>query len=154
LADEARVVQDQLGLAVLHADEIGHAYERASRLERASQRDSPSWRSNDLLAHALDDHDVHEMHEVACVEAHRLDGDALVFVVDGDLVDRFQAWDVLDEVREIRLVDRTAERPPVAVFAADERMQELSHALLDLALQPIRLTDRAPQDRDAQRDLR
>src|SRR3954467_202199 len=109
--------------------------------------------SYDLLANALDDGDVHQVDQLRRLEAHVLDGDALVLVEDGDAVDDLDAGHVLDEVRQVRFVDGAAEGPALAVASADERMQVAAQAVLDLALDAIRLADGAPHQRHLERDL-
>src|SRR5262245_34542047 len=78
--------------------------------------------SCDLLAHPLDHGDVDEVDEILGIEAHVVDGDALVLVVDGDRVDHLHAGDVLDDAREVALVDGAAEGPALAVAASQQRV--------------------------------
>ena len=108
----------------------------------------------DLLAHALDDRDVDQVDAArdgsrrTFSTATRLSSSKMVIAsIDLD------AGHVLDQVRQVGLVDRAPERPALAVAAADERMQVAAQAILDLALDAIRLPDGAAHQRHLERDL-
>ena len=86
---------------------------------------------------------VDEERQLVVLEPEVLDADVAALVADLEVIDAFDAGDLLDQVDELGLEHRAAELPALAITPADERVQEPAQLRLDVLAQAIAGADRA-----------
>src|SRR5262245_61559428 len=111
--------------------------------------------SDDAVMRLLDDRHVHEVDQLILLDAQLLDLDpAAILVENTNLIDEIHAIDGLDDLVEVDLQERAAERPALAATPSLQRMEEAAHLLLDALLDLVgRPAALRRDDLDAQRAL-